>query len=147
MPRAKASHCLRRISQGEPRAPLPLLHSECVAADVSRLKLPPRRNNERTDVRCYDWKLGVGRARHSVRAAVNSPHLFYLFARCNLPRLQEGFDEFALSANGQAGEFLEPFSLRHFRLRCKPVGKCSELPNRDVPGLDAVQQMSIQRSR
>ena len=23
MPRAKASHCLRRISQGEPRAPLP----------------------------------------------------------------------------------------------------------------------------
>ena len=26
-----------------------------VAADVSRLKLPPRRNNERTDVRCYVW--------------------------------------------------------------------------------------------
>jgi hypothetical protein len=33
MPRAKASHCLRRISQGEPRAPLPLRHSEC--ADLS----------------------------------------------------------------------------------------------------------------
>jgi hypothetical protein len=53
MPRAKASHCLRRISQGEPRAPLPLRHSECVAAGVSRLKLLPRRNNERTDVRCH----------------------------------------------------------------------------------------------
>jgi hypothetical protein len=26
-----------------------------VAADVSRLKLLPRWNNERTDVRCYDW--------------------------------------------------------------------------------------------
>jgi hypothetical protein len=26
MPRAKASHCLRRISQGEPRAPLPRRH-------------------------------------------------------------------------------------------------------------------------
>ena len=26
-----------------------------VAADVSRLELLPRRNNERTDVRCYDW--------------------------------------------------------------------------------------------
>jgi hypothetical protein len=25
-----------------------------VAADVSRLKLPPRRNNERTHVRCYE---------------------------------------------------------------------------------------------
>jgi len=29
-------------------------HSECVAADVSRLKLLSRRNNERTHVRCYD---------------------------------------------------------------------------------------------
>ena len=28
MPRAKASHCLRRISQGKPRAPLPLRHSD-----------------------------------------------------------------------------------------------------------------------
>jgi hypothetical protein len=28
MPRAKASHCLRRISQGEPRDPLPLRHAE-----------------------------------------------------------------------------------------------------------------------
>ena len=53
MPRAKASHCLRRISQGKPRAPLPLRHSECVAAGVSRLKLLPRRNNERTHVRCH----------------------------------------------------------------------------------------------
>ena len=42
MSRAKASHCLRRISQGEPRAPLPLRHSEC----------------------------GFGRARHSVRAGL-----------------------------------------------------------------------------
>src|ERR1039458_4817135 len=39
MPRAKASHCLRRISQGEPRAPLlPLRHSEC-APPSSRLRL------------------------------------------------------------------------------------------------------------
>jgi hypothetical protein len=30
MPRAKASHCLRRISQGEPRAPLPLRNAEGV---------------------------------------------------------------------------------------------------------------------
>ena len=29
MPRAKASHCLRRISQGEPRDPLPLRNLEC----------------------------------------------------------------------------------------------------------------------
>jgi len=29
MPRAKASHYLRRISQGEPRAPLSRRHSEC----------------------------------------------------------------------------------------------------------------------
>jgi hypothetical protein len=29
MPCAKASHCLRRISQGKPRAPLPLRNSEC----------------------------------------------------------------------------------------------------------------------
>ena len=37
------------------RDKLPLRHSECVAADVSRLKLLSRRNNERTHVRCYDW--------------------------------------------------------------------------------------------
>jgi hypothetical protein len=73
MPHAKASHCLRRISQGKPRAPsafirfppslcygaarrrdkLPRGIRNFVAADVSRLKLLPRRNNERTDVRCY----------------------------------------------------------------------------------------------
>ena len=30
-----------------------------VAADVSRLKPPPRRNNERTDVRCYENNCGI----------------------------------------------------------------------------------------
>ena len=30
-------------------------NSDAVAADVSRLKLFPRRNNERTDVHCYNW--------------------------------------------------------------------------------------------
>ena len=59
MPRAKASHCLRRISQGEPRDPLPLRHSECRSSRrESAQTSPPRRNNERTDVRCYDFGMG-----------------------------------------------------------------------------------------
>ena len=45
MPSAKASHCLRRISQGEPRDPLPLRHSECgsgVRAPSARCETAPK---------------------------------------------------------------------------------------------------------
>ncbi len=85
----------------EPRAPLPRRHSECAAADVSRLKLLSRRNNERTDVRCYDGKgervrpwwcsshrevLADGyhcpqRAKLHPDAAPQCPHLFRSIAR------------------------------------------------------------------
>jgi len=64
-----------------------------------------------------------------------------------LPQLQKGFDEFAFAANGQAGKFLESFSLRHFGLRCDPIGEQTELPGGNVSGFDALQQMRIQRSR
>jgi hypothetical protein len=37
-------------------------HSECVAADVSRLKFLSRRNHERTDIRCYGFFFSSRRA-------------------------------------------------------------------------------------
>jgi hypothetical protein len=73
---------------------------------------------------------------HRVRAKVNAPirpsrlrvrpvrrfvRLIYFFAGRNLSRLQKGFDEFAFAANGQAGELLEPFSLRHFGIGVQPL--------------------------
>ena len=40
MPRAKAFHCFRRISQGEPRAPLPLRNAEWGFSLTSSLTQP-----------------------------------------------------------------------------------------------------------
>jgi hypothetical protein len=51
----------------------------------------------------------------------------HLFAGRNLSRLQKGFDEFAFAANGQAGKFLEPFSLRHFGIGFQPARELDDL--------------------
>ena len=47
--------------------------------------------------------------------------LTQFFAGGDLSRLQKGFDKFALTANGQAGQFLEPFAVRHFGLCVEPA--------------------------
>ena len=47
--------------------------------------------------------------------------LIYLFARCNLSRLQKGFDEFSFAANGHAGKFLEPVAVGNFGVGVQPL--------------------------
>jgi hypothetical protein len=69
------------------------------------------------------------------------------FAGGNLAGLQKGFDKFALATNGQARKSFEPFPCRHFGLSVEPVGEQTELISRNIPGFDALQQMSIQRAR
>ena len=73
--------------------------------------------------------------------------LIYLFARCNLSRLQKGFDEFAFAANGQTGKFLEPFAFRHFGVGAQPICDESKLGGGNVSVADAVKQMVEQARR
>ena len=69
MPRAKASHGLRRISQGEPRAPLPLRNSEMgiTAAPGCRVRTPS--SNTFPDVSSE----GAGNCARGGRAPPNRP--------------------------------------------------------------------------
>jgi len=73
--------------------------------------------------------------------------LIYLFAGCNLSRLQKSFDEFTFAANGQAGKFLEPFALRHFGFGAKPVGQKFELVGGYFLFTGAVEQVVQQPGR
>jgi DeoR/GlpR family transcriptional regulator of sugar metabolism len=52
-----------------------------------------------------------------------------------------------LAANGQAGKFLEPFSLRHFRLGAEPIRQKPKLIGGNFPAADAVEQMIKQAGR
>jgi hypothetical protein len=73
--------------------------------------------------------------------------LVYLFAGRNLSRLQKCFDEFAFAANGQAGEFLESFPLRHYRFGAKPVRQKFELVSGNCSFAGAVEQVIQQPGR
>ena len=55
--------------------------------------------------------------------------------------LQEGFDEFAFVADGQAGKLLEPFAIRHFGFGREPVGQQAKLIGGDVATADAIKQV------
>ena len=67
--------------------------------------------------------------------------LIYLFAGCNLSRLQKSFDEFTFAANGQAGKFLEPWAVRHFGCGVEPIRQQSKLIGGNFSAADAVKQM------
>jgi len=67
--------------------------------------------------------------------------LFHFFSRGDLSWLQKSFDEFAFAADGHAGKFLEPFSVRHFGFGIEPVGQKPKLIGGDVATTDAVEQM------
>ncbi len=68
----------------------------------------------RARVRCFRFRLRV-------RPVRPFGLLIYLLTGGKLSRLQKGFDEFAFAANDQAGKFLEPFALRHFRIGVQPL--------------------------
>jgi hypothetical protein len=74
-------------------------------------------------------------------SGVHREFLRQLFAGGNLPRLQKGFDEFAFSANGQAGKSLEPWTVRHFGFGAEPIRHQPKLIGGDVAAADAVKQM------
>jgi hypothetical protein len=59
----------------------------------------------------------------------------------NLPWLQKGFDEFAVTANGKTGKFLEPWTVRHFGFGAEPICHQPKLIGGNVAAADAVKQM------
>jgi hypothetical protein len=67
--------------------------------------------------------------------------LSQFLARGNLPGLQKGFDEFAFAANGQAGKFLAPWTVRHFGFGAEPIRHQPKLIGGNVAAADAVKQM------
>jgi hypothetical protein len=75
------------------------------------------------------------------------PRLIYIFAGCNLSRLQKGFNEFAFAANGQAGKSLEAFACRRFGFGTKPVRQKLELVGGDFSFTGAVKQVFQQPGR
>ena len=105
-------------------------HSECVAADVSRLKLLPRRNNERTHVRCYSINQNQRRLRrftpkrnlrHSVKSAEKTSHSECVAADVSrlklLPRRNNGRTHVRCYSTNQNQHHLRRFTqkrnLRH----------------------------------
>jgi hypothetical protein len=55
--------------------------------------------------------------------------------------LQKGFDEFAVTANGQTRKFLEPWTVRNFGFGAGPIRHQTRLIGGNIPAADAVKQM------
>ena len=64
-----------------------------------------------------------------------------------LVREQKGLDQLTLATYGHAGKALVPFTLRHIGLRVEPSREQLELRRRDLPALNAFEQMLKQRGR
>lgn len=64
-----------------------------------------------------------------------------------LSRQQKRFDQFTLAAHGHAGKALVPLTLGHFGLGVEPCGEQLKLRRRDLPALNAFEQMLKQRGR
>lgn len=59
----------------------------------------------------------------------------------NLPWLQKGFDELAVTANDKTGKFLEPGAVWHFGFGAEPIRHQTKLISGNVAAADAVKQM------
>ena len=64
-----------------------------------------------------------------------------------LSRQQKGLDQLTLAAHGRAGKAPVPFSLGHIRLGVEPCREQLKLCRRDLPALNAFEQMLKQRGR
>jgi hypothetical protein len=77
----------------------------------------------------------------SAASGVCREWLWKFLARGDLAGLQKGFDEFAIAANGHAGKFLEPGTVRHFGFGAEPIRHQPKLIGGNVAAADAVKQM------
>jgi hypothetical protein len=111
-------------------------------------RLPWALNTERWKLFLVNLAVGEGEFRHGGTAAFhhesgNRHHLrlVQFLAGCDLSGLQKSFDHFAFAADRHAGEFLEPFALRHFRFGVRPIRQRSQLIGGNLSSADAVEQM------
>src|ERR1017187_1615317 len=70
-----------------------------------------------------------------------------MLALRRLTREQKGLDQLTLAADCHAGESLVPLALGHLGLTVKPPRQQFQLRCRNLPALDAVEQMLKQSGR
>ena len=61
-----------------------------------------------------------------------------------MSRLKKSFNQFTFATDRHAGEFLEPFSFRHFGLGKESVGQKSKLIGGIVATIDTINQVREQ---
>jgi len=69
------------------------------------------------------------------------------FAFRSLSREQKCLDQLALATHGNARKALVPLTLGHIGLRVEPCREQFELGRRDLPALNAFEQVLNQRGR
>src|SRR5437762_5083679 len=85
--------------------------------------------------------------RTSLRTFAGTPSLRNPLPLRRLPGQQKCLDQLTLAAHGHTGKALVPLTLGHFGLRVEPCREQLKLRRRDLPALNALEQMPKERGR